>query len=570
MSFRFSTRNLLMVLLVLDAFTPAIGQEEGRTFDNPILAGFYPDPSVCRVDSDYYLVNSTFSYFPGITVFHSRDLAHWQLIGYVLNRREQLDLEGQGVSRGIFAPAIRYHDGLFYVTCTLVDIGGNFVATAKNPAGPWSNPVWLKQVDGIDPSLFFDDNGKSYIIYNSIPPDNRSLYSGHRTIRIYEFDADSLKIKGEQHILVNGGTDIQKKPVWIEGPHIYKIGNEYYLIAAEGGTSENHSEVVFRSDNVFGPYVPYEKNPILTQRNLDPNRKDPITCTGHADFVQTPGGDWWAVFLGCRPYVDDCYNTGRETFLAPVRWIDAWPVTNPDYKEVQYRHPLPMKAVVPTDFIPTGGNFMYRDDFKNTALDLSWTFLRTPHEQWYSLAEKNGFLAMALRPQSCAGESNPSFLGRRQQHATGSASVGMDFIPKRDNEKAGILVFQNERRFYYLCKSVNNNYPTVELYASIDSAGKPNDMRLLSSQALDEKSRGGELYLKIEAQRATYSFSYATVADQWVELKQGVDATYLSTKKAGGFVGCMYALYTTSLGRPSSSTAYYDWFEYSGNDPMFR
>jgi len=567
MANHFSSRNLLKVL-ILSAFSLAVGQQKGPTFDNPILAGFYPDPSICRVESDYYLVNSTFSYFPGITVFHSRDLAHWQLISYVLNRREQLDLEGQGVSRGIFAPAIRYHNGLFYVTCTLVDIGGNFVATAKNPAGPWTNPVWLKQVNGIDPSLFFDDDGKSYIMYNSIPPENKSLYSGHRTLRIYEFDADSMKVKGEEHILVNGGTDIRKKPVWIEAPHILKKDGNYYLIAAEGGTAENHSEVVFKSTNVLGPYVPYEKNPILTQRTLDPTRKDPITCTGHADFVQTSGGDWWAVFLGCRPYEDDCYNTGRETFLAPVRWIDTWPVINPDFKEVQYQYSLPMKAAVPAHYVPTGGNFTYHDDFDNASLDLRWEFLRTPHEQWYSLTEKKGFLAMTLRPETCAGESNPSFIGRRQQHATGSVSVGLQFVPKGDNEKAGILVFQNERRFYYLCRSVHNNRATVELYASVDSVGKPNDMRLLASQVLDKDSQATDLYLRIEAQRTTYSFSYATVANQWIGLKQDVDASYLSTKEAGGFVGCMYALYATSLGHPSSNTAYYDWFRYTGNDSV--
>jgi len=567
MANHFSSRNLLKVL-ILSAFSLAVGQQKGPTFDNPILAGFYPDPSICRVESDYYLVNSTFSYFPGVTVFHSRDLAHWQLIGYVLNRRDQLDLEGQGVSRGIFAPAIRYHNGLFYVTCTLVDIGGNFVATAKNPEGPWTNPVWLKQVNGIDPSLFFDDGGKSYIIYNSIPPENKSLYSGHRTLRIYEFDADSMKVKGEEHILVNGGTDIRKKPVWIEAPHILKKDGNYYLIAAEGGTAENHSEVVFKSTNVLGPYVPYEKNPILTQRTLDPTRKDPITCTGHADFVQTSGGDWWAVFLGCRPYEDDCYNTGRETFLAPVRWIDTWPVINPDFKEVQYQYSLPMKAAVPAHYVPTGGNFTYHDDFDNASLDLRWEFLRTPHEQWYSLTEKKGFLAMTLRPETCAGESNPSFIGRRQQHATGSVSVGLQFVPKGDNEKAGILVFQNERRFYYLCRSVHNNRATVELYASVDSVGKPNDMRLLASQVLDKDSQATDLYLRIEAQRTTYSFSYATVANQWIGLKQDVDASYLSTKEAGGFVGCMYALYATSLGHPSSNTAYYDWFRYTGNDSV--
>jgi xylan 1,4-beta-xylosidase len=152
-------------------------------FTNPILPGFYPDPSICRVGSDYYLVNSTFAYFPGIPIFHSKDLVSWELIGHVLDRPEQMDLYGFGGLRGIFAPAIRYKDGIFYVTCTLVDGGGNFIVTAKSPTGPWSMPTWIPEINGIDPSPFFDDNSKSYIIYNSIAPDNKLLYNGHRTIR---------------------------------------------------------------------------------------------------------------------------------------------------------------------------------------------------------------------------------------------------------------------------------------------------------------------------------------------------------------------------------------------------
>ena len=307
-----------------------------KEFTNPILAGFYPDPSICKVGEDYYLVNSTFAYFPGIPVFHSKDLVHWKLIGHVLNRPEQLNLDNAGVSRGLFAPAIRYHNGIFYVTCTLVDKGGNFVVTATNPAGPWSNPVWLRNVNGIDPSLFFDGDGKAYIVFNSDAPENKPLYSGHRTIRLREFDIEHLQASNEEHILVNGGVDITKKPVWIEGPHIFQKDGFYYLCAAEGGTAEDHSEVVFRSAKIDGPYQPYEHNPILTQRDLNPHRKNPITSTGHADLIQAPNGEWWAVFLGCRPYDSleaAYYNTGRETFMAPVTWENGWPVINPGKKE---------------------------------------------------------------------------------------------------------------------------------------------------------------------------------------------------------------------------------------------
>jgi xylan 1,4-beta-xylosidase len=267
-------------------------------------------------------VNSTFAYYPGIPVFHSRDLAHWSLIGHVLDRPEQLNLDRQGVSRGLFAPAIRYNNGLFYVTCTLVDNGGNFVVTAKRAEGPWSLPVWQPEVNGIDPSLFFDDDGKAYLIYNSDAPDNKPAYDGHRTIRVRDFDARRLRVTGGETILFNGGVDITRKPVWIEGP-----------------------------------YTPYTQNPILTQRNLDPARPFPITCTGHADFVEVPSGDWWSVFLGCRPYADDYYNTGRETFLAPVEWKNGWPRINPKFREIRYRYPLPIQTA-PSVGRPYSGNFI--------------------------------------------------------------------------------------------------------------------------------------------------------------------------------------------------------------------
>lgn len=558
-----------MILMPFCFFSLSKAQE-AKEFSNPIRAGFYPDPSICRVDSDYYLVNSTFSYFPGITVFQSRDLVQWKLIGYVLDRPEQLDLDGQGVSRGIFAPAIRYNKGLYYVTCTLVDIGGNFVATARKPAGPWSNPVWLPQIDGIDPSLFFDDDGKSYLIYNSIPPDNKPLYDGHRTLRMYEFDPDSLRVKGVEHILVNGGTDIRKKPVWIEAPHIFKKDGNYYLVAAEGGTAENHSEVVFKSKDVFGPYTPFENNPILTQRDLDPKRNHPITCTGHADFVQTLSGDWWAVFLGCRPYKDDCFNTGRETFLAPVRWINTWPVINPDYKEVQYHYPFPIAPQAGEIVFALSGNLLFRDDFQDERLDLNWEFLRTPHEQWYSLTERKGYLGLKLRPETCAGKKNPSFLGHRQQHAEGSVTIAMEFAPSAGNEKAGLLVFQNEKRFYYLCKSVDDGRPVVQVYKSVEGNQRIDEMELLSSRELPKDEEGKNLYLRIEAHGSTYSFSYEIKPNEWNLLMENVDAAYLSTRKAGGFVGCMYAMYATSLGKPSTNSAYYDWFEYSGDDEVYR
>ncbi len=574
-------RKLLLIisgLLVFFLSCSINGSSESMSkgFTNPILSGFYPDPSICRVGSDYYLVNSTFSYFPGIPIFHSKDLTNWKLIGHVMDRPEQLDLNGLEVSQGLFAPAIRYHKGVFYVTCTLVGGGGNFIVTSTNPAGPWSEPVWIPQINGIDPSISFDKNGKSYIVYNSIPPDNKPLYDGHRTIRMYEFDIENLKVAGEEHILVNGGIDINKKPVWIEGPHIFHKDGYYYLIAAEGGTGDNHSEVVFRSTKVDGPFISYKNNPILTQRHLDPKRDYAITSTGHADFVETETGEWWAVFLGCRPYYpfeEGCYNTGRETFLAPVKWKNGWPVINPDHEEVQYHYPYPIQPLIKQSDIPYSGNFLIRDDFNTENLNYNWVFLRTPHEKWYTLKEREELLAIQLRPESCAENVNPSFLGHRQQHAQGYISTSINFTPESENEKAGLLVFQNDKHFYYLCKSLDNGLSVIQLYKSGDNNSTNNHMELIISQILKEHKEYKEendIYLKIEAHGKTYSFFYGLKSDKWNALKDNVDARYLSTKIAGGFVGCMYALYATSLGKPSKNSAYFDWFEYYGNDEIYK
>ncbi|MBN1155048.1 family 43 glycosylhydrolase, partial [candidate division KSB1 bacterium] len=335
------------------------------------------------------------------------------------------------------------------------------------------------------------------------------------------------------------------------------------------GTEERHSEVVFRSKKIDGPYVPYESNPILTQRHLDPGRANPITSTGHADLVETDSGEWWAVFLGCRPYPpveDNHYNTGRETFLAPVRWIDGWPVINPDHQEVQFCYPFPIQPVTESSEIRYSGNFTIRDDFDEDKLDMKWLFLRTPRETWYDLTKQSGVLAMKLRPETCGEKVNPSFLGHRQQHQYGSATISMNFRPAAEYEKAGLLIFQNEEHYYFLCKSLQNNVPVIQLYKS----GKGSEMELMASHPLDAGKLNDDIKLKIEAKGNVYSFSYAYDSRNWTILQDHVDATFLSTRTAGGFVGCIYSLYATSLGESIDRYAYFDWFEYLGDDKVYK
>jgi xylan 1,4-beta-xylosidase len=531
------------------------------TLVNPILAGFYPDPSILKVGSDYYLINSTFAYFPGIPVFHSKDLKNWKQIGNVINRPSQMNFMGHRMTRGLFAPAIDYHNGTYYVACTLIDKGGNFVVTSKDPAGPWSDPIFIPEVRGIDPSLFFDAD-KAYILYNSEAPDNKPQYSGHRTIRMYEFDLVAKKVVGEEKILVNGGVDISKKPVWIEAPHILKKDDWYYLYAAEGGTSVNHSEVVLRSKSVWGPYIPFENNPILTQRGLPPDRKDPITSAGHAQLVEGPDGKTYAIFLAVRPYKDNYYNTGRETFITPVEWKVGWPVASPDSEELKYAYSANFKEVKQNNARPQSGNFGYTITFEK-GLDPALLFLRTCDSSSFSLNKKSG-LTLKLKPETCMELGNPSFIGKRQQHIYCSAETALSFSTTSENEKAGLIIFQDEKHFYYLCQSVDEGKPMVQLFAG----NEENSMTLLTQVPLANKVK--QLYMRIDARGENYDFYYATKPNGWVLMKENADEKFLSTQVAGGFIGCVFGMYATSSGKPTSNNASFSYLRYVGNDPMYK
>ncbi len=509
-------------------------------FQNPLLPGFYPDPSICRVDSDYYLINSTFSYFPGIPIFHSRDLVHWEQIGHVLDRPSQLNLDSLELSWGVFAPAISYHQGKYYVINTIVNGGGNFYVTATSPAGPWSDPVWFPEIDGIDPSFFFDENGKAYVVNNG-PPEGAELYQGHRAIWIQEFSIDSGKLTGPRKVIVNAGVDIAKQPIWIEGPHVFKKNGYYYLIAAEGGTSTGHSEVVFRSKSVWGPYIPWKNNPILTQRHLDPGREFPVSSTGHADFVETQNGEWWAVFLGCRPYADDFYNTGRETFMLPVTWKDGWPFVTRD--PVPYTVKRPALPDHPESGAVTGGNFTWRDEFNDTTLGMKWNFIRTPREKWYSLTSDSGFLRLDIRPVAISELKNPSFIGRRQQHAHFSASASLHIVDLDTTETAGLIAFQNEKHYLYLgVRKMEENYVVFAERRGSDAENGQPEMISAKGLAVDQPSA---IRLKIEGHGATYDFYYALEDEEWTLLQEGVNAKNLSTNMGGGFVGTYLGMYAS-------------------------
>ncbi len=509
-------------------------------YRNPILAGFYPDPSICRVGQDYYLINSTFSYFPGIPVFHSRDLIHWTQIGNVIDRPSQMDFTGYSVTRSLFAPAIKHHDGIFYVVCTQVDKGGNFLVTAKDPAGPWSEPRWLP-FDGIDPSLFFDDDGRAWLVNNGNPPDNRPLYEGHRAIWIQEFDIARQQLVGPRSIIVNGGVDLSKKPVWIEGPHLFKKDGWYYLCCAEGGTSIQHSQVILRSKSPRGPFEPWSGNPILTQRDLDGNAPQAVTATGHASLVEGPDGDWWAVFLACRPFQNGFQMTGRETFLLPVRWnAEGWPVILPPGKRVPYIQPSPKTATTSPSPVPLTGNFTWRDEFDPADGRLAplWLMLRNPKETWWNFTTAKGALSLQPRRDSLDGLGNPSFLARRVQHAKFDATLSLT-VPGPGDVSAGLAFFQHEKHYYYL--GVRRAAEGIVLFVELADAGSPKVIKEI------RVPDAGRLELRMQADELSGAFSFRTESGEWQPVLGQVDLKPVTTNAAGGgihFTGAVIGPFT--------------------------
>ena len=503
------------------------------TFRNPILPGFYPDPSITRKDDTYYLVNSSFAYTPGLPIFESKDLVHWQQVGHALTKPTQVSFDKLGTSRGIFAPTIRYYDGLFYLITTAVDAGGNFIITATDPAGPWSDPVWLPEVDGIDPDLFIDDDGRAYIAHNSEPP-GEPRYDGHRAVWLWELDLDTLKVKPDSRkLLVNGGVDISTQPVWIEGPHIYHVNGWYYLTCAEGGTSVNHSQVVFRTRSLDEPFVPYEGNPILTQRDRP---ESTITSTGHADFIQTPAGDWWTVFLATRPYEGNHYNTGRETFLLPLNWENGWPHILPAGEPVPTTVPVPAEAQkdMPT-FAMQSRHF--HDDFTSRTLHPQWLALNTFERDW--LRQSDSTLTLTGVTSSLVAPAQSAFIGKRQQHMNFDASAQLNNIDA--DTTAGMVVFQNRRYHYFLGVETVSG----ERRAFLEKVDDGKVVRVAETQI------GSDLQpvtLQVAGRADSLRFSVTDSQGKSHNIGNAQPATLVSTQTAGGFVGALIGLHARASG----------------------
>jgi len=360
------------------------------------------------------------------------------------------------------------------------------------------------------------------------------LYNGHRAIRIQEFDTNTDKAFGPRKMLINGGIHPEEKPIWIEGPHMYKINGQYFLMAAEGGTGPNHSEVILRGDSPMGKFVSWDKNPILTQRHLDPNRTNPITCAGHADLIKTKEGDWWAVFLACRPLDGKFENLGRETFLMPVKWSDdGFPVIT------QGDDLIPMvlhKKGVVRDSAVTFGNFGCNDNFDADTLGYAWITLRAPALDLYSLRESPGFLSLKCANVSASELKTPAFVCRRMQHHKFECTTRMFFEPSGEKEAAGLLLFKDETHQYFFSVGLSEGKRKVAL-SQISASGN----KVMASKVIAPKDGG--IQLKVVSNGLNYSFYYALNDKKWEMLCQDVSAHYLSTSNSFGFTGTTIGMY---------------------------
>ena len=530
-----------------------------KQYRNPIVAGMGPDPAITKKDGDFYLAQSSFSYFPGIPVYHSKDLVNWDFCGYVGNRTTNLKFpSGLDLSAGVFAPDIKYnpYNDTFYLIVTVIGDRGNVVYKTKDPYLGWSEPIPVP-VGGIDPSFYFEDDKTAWILNNDDAPDGKAEYSGHRTVRMRKYDLLADKcVPGTERIIINKGVHPEEKPIWCEGPHLYKIDGRYWVMTAEGGTASEHSEVMWVSENVEGPYKPCKINPILTQRDLPGDRPNPVTAAGHADLFQTRDGGWMAVFLGIEPYemgngergtgngVRHASNAGRSTFLLPVEWVgegkDRQPVILPKGKVVPRvvdKRPWQIADEAKSG-LQLSGNVEYTDDFSSPKFDYGWFALRSPYSAWArSFVEGLPGLVLDCRGESLSECGTPSFLARWVRGNSFDVEISVDFEPAAQNEFAGLCYYQNEQHHYEIGKTVVGGKTVVAIRKT--DCGK-------TETIATEPAPKGALCVRVVARGKDVSFEYAARGGAWRPLGGVQDASILSTDHAGGFVAATVGPFATS------------------------
>ncbi len=538
----------IVIILILSLDLQA--QTALKSFKNPILSGFYPDPSICRVGDTYYMVNSSFEWFPGLPIHRSKDLVNWEKIGHGLHRPDQIVYkDGLRNSNGIFAPTIRYRNGTFYIITTMVGQKGNFIITAKNPEGPWSDPMWIENAPGIDPSLFWDDDGRCYYTGAGIVDGTQKEWPGKNGVWMQEINPDKGILLGEKKQLTYGHASNAR---WAEGPHLYKIDGEYMLLIGEGGTGEYHAVTVFNSKNLWGPYIPNHANPVMTHRHL--GKTHTIGQTGHADLVQTQNGDWWSVMLAKRQ-VDGFVTLARETFLAEVIMTQQesgiTPIFNPGKGLLQKEQERPDLPWTPIPEIP------HRDEFDKEVLGLEWNFLRTPKHKWYSL--NNEQLIIDLQPETLTKLVNPAYIAQRTRHFSYQANTKLSFSTRKINEKAGLVIYRRHGNNFQLLKTKKEIVLIKVFQKNNQGKFKP---EIIASVPYNKK----DVLFKVEISGIEAQFFYGETENDLKTIGKTQDYTLISDEVAQRFNGVYIGMYATSSGEESKNKAFFDWFELESQD----
>lgn len=514
---------------------------------NPILPGFHPDPSICRVGDDYFLVNSTFEWFPGVPVHHSRDLKHWRHIGHVLTERRLLDLRGVADSAGVWAPSLSYADGRFWLVYTNIHNTGMgrpfkdiriYLTTATDILGPWSDPVRLDSI-GFDPSLFHDDDGRKYLL--NMEWDFRKGHYRFAGIVIQEFDPVAGRLAGERRkILV-------KPNILTEGPNLYKRDGWYYLMLAEGGTGWNHGISAARSRGLMGPYETDPQPSVLTTRG-DPGWW--LQKAGHGELVETGTGEWFLAHLGSRPLGDRRCMLGRETCLQRVVWEDGW-------LRLAHGGVLPEREIEePADLTEQPWpSPAARDDFDSATLDISWSSLRVPVDaSWASLAVNPGWLRLTGR-DSLHSFFEQSLVAKRIRHSNVTATTRMRFAPVHFTQMAGLVCYYDTRTHYYLRVTYHEVDGVVLGVVATDDG--------VYDELGDIEANGWtEFHLRAVIAETTLRFQASPDGSDWREIGPELDATKLSDDYGAGlhFTGAMIGICAQDLGG-CGRTADFDYLE---------
>lgn len=496
-------------------------------YQNPVIPGFHPDPSICKVGEDFYLVTSSFEYFPGVPIFHSRDLVNWKQIGYCLTRESQLNLNKCPPSSGIWAPTLRYHQGTFYMITTNYNAQakkdekgyGKFFVKTTDPTGEWSEPIFIDQ-PGIDPDLFFDDDGKVYVHSNDAFTDSKGgVYQ-------VEIDIETGEVLSE-NTLIHEGTG----GIYPEGPHLYKIDGWYFLLMSEGGSQMGHYISISRSKSVSGPFENCPRREILTHKDR-PGEAREIQGTGHADLIQAEDGSWWMVFLAFRHSEAFFYHLGRETYLSPIKWEDGWPVVlNPGEPDgtvsttVDYKPLAPQKEQV-TDIV---------EKFDQSELAPYWNYLRNPISENYAFGNPNG-LTLTANSKSINDIDASTLLCIRQQAFESTASTKIDFSPIQKGDEAGLIIFYNHEQHYEVFITNGENGHEIQVRRSVGD---------LSSIVAKHSIQDNKAELCIKSDRLNYYLGYMDNS-KFTQLASG-RSRYLSTESTlCSFTGVFYGLYCTS------------------------